>query len=94
MRHYLLADDLRSIARTPLDDDAFVLQRLHEAVETRGLAGHIADECFSVTTEPRMRTISCHYAVPVSVVPGLPHELRFHLRARELVLIQPATVHY
>jgi len=94
VRHYLLADDLRNIARTPLDDDAFVRQRLREAVETRGLAGHIADDCFSVTTEPRMRTISCRYAVPVSVVPGLPHELRFHLRARELVLIRPATVHY
>jgi Flp pilus assembly protein TadD len=94
VRHYLLEDDLRNIARTPLDDDAFVRQRLREAVETRGLSGHIADECFSVTTEPRMRTISCRYVVPVSVLPGLPHELRFHLRARELVLIQPATIHY
>jgi Flp pilus assembly protein TadD len=94
VRHYLLADDLRDIARTPLDDDAFVRQRLHEAVETRGLAGHIADECFSVTTEPRMRTISCRYTVTVAVLPGLPHDLRFQLRAREMVLAQPATVHY
>lgn len=94
VRHYLLEDDLRNIARTPLDDDAFVRQRLREAVETRGLTGHVADECFSVTTEPRLRTISCRYVVPVALVPGLRHELRFHLRARELVLIQPAAVHY
>lgn len=94
VRHHLLADDLRDIARTPLDDDAFIRQRLREAVEARGLAGHIADECFSVTNEPRLRTISCRYAVPVAIVPGLAQELRFHLRARELVLAQPATVHY
>jgi Flp pilus assembly protein TadD len=94
VRHYLLEDDLRNIARTPLDDDAFVRQRLREAVETRGLAGHIADECFSITNEPRLRTISCRYVVPVSVVPGVPQKLRFHLRARELVLIQPGAVHY
>lgn len=94
VRHHLLEDDVRTIARTPLDDDAFVRQRLREAVETRGLSGEIADECFSVKTEPRMRTISCGYTVRVAVLPGLPRELRFQLRARELVLAQPATVHY
>ncbi|MET0552361.1 MAG: tetratricopeptide repeat protein [Vicinamibacteria bacterium] len=94
VRHHLLADDLRDIARTPLDDDAFIRQRLREAVEARGLTAHIPDGCFSLTNEPRLRTISCRYAVPVAIVPGLPQQLRFHLRARELVLAQPATVHY
>lgn len=93
-RHYLLADDLRTIARTPLDDDALVRQRLREAVLERGLAGHVRDDCFTVVTETRFRTISCRYAVPVSVLPGLGHELRFQLRAREIVLIQPDPFHY
>jgi Flp pilus assembly protein TadD len=94
LRHSLLADDLRTIARTPVDDEAFVRQRLHEAVVERGLAGHIPEGCFSVVTEPRFRTISCRYSVPVSALPGFAHELRFHLRAREIVLFQPDTRHY
>jgi len=93
-RYYLLEDDLRNIARTPFDDDALVRQRLREAVEERGLAGHVSEDCFSVVTEIRFRTISCHYSVPVSVLPGRPHQLRFHLRAREIVLFQPDARHY
>jgi Flp pilus assembly protein TadD len=93
-RHYLLEDDLRNIARTPLDDDALVRQRLREAVEERGLAGQVPEDCFTVVTEARFRTISCRYSVPVPVLPGRPHQLRFHLRAREIVLFQPNPTHY
>lgn len=94
VRYYLLQDDLRTIARTPLDDDALVRRRLREAVEERGLAGHVRDDCFSVVTETRFRTIACRYTVPVSVAPGFAHELRFHVRAREIVLIPPDPRHY
>jgi Flp pilus assembly protein TadD len=93
-RHYLLQDDLRDIARTPLDDDAFVRQRLREAVVERGLAGHVSDDCFSVVTEPRFRTIACRYSVQLAVAPGLSHQLRLELRVREIVLFPPGPVHY
>jgi Flp pilus assembly protein TadD len=93
-RHYLLEDDLRTIARTPLDDDGLVRERLRDAVQDRGLAGHIPDDCFSVETEPRFRTITCAYAVPVALVPGYPRELRFQLRVKEIVLILPDSRHY
>jgi Flp pilus assembly protein TadD len=91
-RHYLLQDDLRMIARTPVDDDGFVHERLRVAIEERGLAGQIAPECFQVTTQPRWRTITCAYDVPVPLFPGSQHRLRLQLRVREPFLAEPKPV--
>jgi tetratricopeptide (TPR) repeat protein len=88
-RHYLLQDDLRTIARTPVEDDSLVHERLRVAVEERGLTGHIAPECFQVATQPRWRTITCAYEVRVSLVPGYHHTLHLKLRAREPFLAEP-----
>ncbi len=93
-RHYLLQDDLRTIARTPVDDDTLVHERLRVAVEERGLAGHIAPECFQVTTQPRWRTITCAYEVPLPLFPGSHNRVRLHLRAREPFLAEPKPVFY
>ena len=94
MRHYLLQDDLRTIARTPVDDDAFVRERLQVAVEERGLSGHIPPECFQVTTQPRWRTITCAYQVTVPLLPGWHHTMRLSLRVREPFLAEPKPVFY
>jgi hypothetical protein len=93
-RHYLLQDDLRTIARTAVEDDTLVHERLRVAVEERGLSGHIAPECFQVTTQPRWRTITCAYDVPVPLLPGWHHTLRLKLRAREPFLAEPRPVFY
>jgi hypothetical protein len=93
-RHYLLQDDLRTIARTPLDDDGFVHERLRLAVEERGLSAHIAPDCFQVTTQPRWRTITCAYEVPTPLFPGSRSTLRLRLRAREPFLAEPRPVFY
>jgi tetratricopeptide (TPR) repeat protein len=88
-RHYLLQDDLRMIARTPVEDDSLVHERLRVAVEERGMTAHIAPGCFEVTTVPRWRTITCAYEVPVPLFPGSSHTLRLRLRAREPFLAEP-----
>ena len=93
-RHYLLQDDLRTIARTPVDDDGLVHERLRDAVEERGLSTHIAPECFQVTTQPRWRTITCAYEVPAPLYPGSQRKLRLRLRAREPFLAEPNPVFY
>lgn len=94
VRHHLLQDDVRTIARTPFYDDALVRERLRDAVAERGLSGRIGDDCFAVTTEPRLRTIECSYTAPLSFAPGVRREQRFRLRAREVFLVRPEDVHY
>lgn len=93
-RHFLLQDDLRTIARTPVDDEGLVHERLRHAVEERGLSTHIAPECFQVTTQPRWRTITCAYDVPLPLYPGSQRRLRLRLRAREPFLADPKPVFY
>jgi Flp pilus assembly protein TadD len=93
-RHYLLQDDLRTIARTPVDDDGLVHERLRVAVEERGLTGHIAADCFQVTTQPRWRIITCAYDVPTPLYPGSRQRLRLRLRAREPYLAEPKPQFY
>src|SRR4029450_732793 len=82
VRHYLLQDDMRAIARTPLDDDHLVRERLRDAVEERGLSAHIAPECFEVVSHARLRTITCSYQVPAPLFPGSKSMLHLRLRAR------------
>jgi tetratricopeptide (TPR) repeat protein len=94
VRHYLLQDDLRTIARTPVDDDGLVHERLRQAVEERGLSTHIAPDCFEVTTRPRWRTITCVYEVPTPLFPGSQTRLRLRLRAREPFLAEPKPAFY
>ena len=94
VRHYLLQDDLRTIARTPIDDDRLVHERLRHAVEERGLSAHIAPDCFEVLTRAAWRTISCQYAVPAPLFPGSRRMVHLRLRAREPFLANPAPVFY
>lgn len=91
-RHYLLQDDVRTIARTPLDDDHLVHERLRLAVEERGLAAHIAPDCFEVVSRGRLRTITCHYHVPAPLFPGSKSTLQLRLRAREPFLAESKPV--
>jgi Flp pilus assembly protein TadD len=93
-RHYLLQDDLRTIARTPLEDDRVVHERLKDAVEERGLSAHIPPDCFQVASQGRLRTITCQYDVPAALYPGSKRTLRLRLRAREPYLPQPDPTFY
>jgi Flp pilus assembly protein TadD len=93
-RHYLLQDDVRTIARTPLDDDHLVHERLRDAVEQRGLGAHIAPECFEVASHARLRTITCAYEVPTPLYPGSSAKVHLRLRAREPFLAEPKPVFF
>lgn len=83
VEHYLFADKVVEIARAPVEDDADVFERLEHEIEERGLAGRIAPGDCQVATRKKWRRITCAYAVPVRMLPGLAWTLHFKIRAEE-----------
>jgi len=70
--HYLLCDDLAVVARAPVQDDGDVRDRLAHAIRERGLDGVVEPGRCEVQTRIARRRITCAYAVPVEILPGLP----------------------
>ena len=85
---YLLEDDLKVVARAPVEDEAVVRDRLARAVRRRGLDGHLDPGRCSVESQPGWRTISCDYSVEASLLPGLWWTLRFHVGVEEPYLVE------
>ena len=86
---YLMEDDIVAVARAPVRDDALVRDRLAHAVHRRGLDGRLGPESCRIETEPGWRRISCHYEVPVEVLPRLWRTLRFDIDVEQPYLAQP-----
>ncbi|MCU0241067.1 MAG: tetratricopeptide repeat protein [Vicinamibacteria bacterium] len=80
LRHALFKDDLVSIAQTPIEDDNEVRALLSQAIEERGLAGHMQMEQCTIATRPRRRMIECRYTVPVRWLPWLSRDQAFTAR--------------
>ncbi len=86
--HYLLEDDVAVLARAPVRDDAVVRDRLRHAVQKRGLEESVDVDRCQVTTRPRWRTITCEYAVPAQLLPGLRRDLPFRLDVEQPYLVE------
>jgi tetratricopeptide (TPR) repeat protein len=80
---YLLKDDMEAIARASLDDDRDVLDRLMHAVRERGLQDRISPTSFVIDTRPTWRVISCDYAIPLQLLPGVERPLHVSLRVEQ-----------
>jgi hypothetical protein len=85
---YLLEDDLKVVARAPVEDDAVVRDRIVHAVRRRGLDDHLDPASCRVESEPGWREISCDYTVEASLLPGLWWTLRFHVDVEEPYLVE------
>ncbi len=85
---YLLEDDLKVVARAPVEDDAVVRDRIAHAVRRRELDDHLDPASCRVESEPGWREISCDYTVETSLLPGLWWTLRFHVDVEEPYLVE------
>jgi tetratricopeptide (TPR) repeat protein len=90
--YFILKDRLAEIAGAPLEDDAEVRERLLHAVRDRGLEAQVREENCHIETRPRWRIIQCEYAVPIRFMPGIEHQLRFHLRVEKPYLTPGKTI--
>jgi hypothetical protein len=86
---FLLEDDIVGIAGAPIRDDADILDRLMHAVDERGLGAYIRESNFEIRTRPKWRRIICRYEVPVHILPGVVHTLRFHIETEKPYLAAP-----
>ena len=86
---YLLEDDVKVVARAPVEDDAVVRERLARAVRRRGLEDRLDPVSCRVVSEPRWREISCDYTVEATLLPGLWWTLRFRVDVEEPYLVEP-----
>jgi tetratricopeptide (TPR) repeat protein len=90
--HYLLADDIATVARAPVQDDGVVRERLRRTILRRGLEDRIdADRC-EITTDPGWRRIACEYAVTVHILPGVRRTLRLRVDVEQPFLADPDPV--
>lgn len=85
--HFALQDDVAAIAHMPVRDDGEVLARLTNAVERRELGDAIRPGQFTIDTRRTYRRITCRYAVPVTLWPGLRWSFRFDIDVERPVLI-------
>jgi tetratricopeptide (TPR) repeat protein len=86
---YLMEDDIVVVARAPVRDDAVVQDRLAHAVHRRGLDERLGPGSCRIETEPGWRRISCHYEVPVEVLPRVWRTLRFDIDVEQPYLVEP-----
>jgi Flp pilus assembly protein TadD len=86
---YLMEDDIVAVARAPVRDDAVVQDRLAHAVHRRGLDERLHAESCRIETGPGWRRISCHYEVPVEVLPTFWRTLRFDIDVEQPYLVEP-----
>jgi len=85
--HFALQDEVAAIAHAPVRDDGEVLERLMNAVERHALSRQIRPGQFTIDTRRTYRRITCRYAVPVTLAPGLERNLRFDIDVERSVLI-------
>jgi Flp pilus assembly protein TadD len=85
--HYALQDDVAAIAHMPVRDDGDVLARLSNAVERHGLGQAIRPGQFTIDTRGSYRRITCRYAIPVTLWPGLHWGFHFDVDVERPVLI-------
>ena len=85
---FLLKDDLAGVARSPVNDDAIVRDRLRRTVERHGVEELDPDRC-EVRSDPGWRRISCDYAVRVELLPGLWRSLSFFVEVEQPYLAEP-----
>lgn len=93
-RHYSFKDDVAQIGRASVRDDREVLERLMHAVREHGLQARIREESFHIETSSKWRKIECSYEVPLQIVPGLEHRMRFRLGVEEPFLVGPDPVFF
>jgi len=86
---YLLEDDVKVLARAPVEDDAVVRERLARAVRRRGLEDRLDPASCRVESQPGWREISCDYTVEATLLPGLWWTLRFRVDVEEPYLVEP-----
>lgn len=94
LTYYLLRDDLMGAARTPIDDDSHVMERIMAAVEERGLGGHVQESDCEIESRQRWRVITCRYTIPRTVVPGVVFRHSFTARVEQPYLALPRPVFY
>jgi hypothetical protein len=87
-RHYSFKDDVAQIGRAAVRDDREVLDRLMHAVREHGLETRIRAESFHIETGSKWRKIDCSYEVPLQILPGLEHRMRFRLGVEEPYLAE------
>jgi tetratricopeptide (TPR) repeat protein len=87
VRHYRLHDEAVRIARLPADDER-VREQLHHAIRRLGLEAWLDGQLCEVRSEKALRRIACAYAVPIELLPGLPHTLHFRLELEEPFLVE------
>ena len=85
--NFSFQDDVAAIAHMPVRDDGEVLARLLGAVERRGLSEAIRPGQFTIDTRRSYRRITCRYAVPVVLLPGLQWRVPFDVDVERPVLI-------
>jgi tetratricopeptide (TPR) repeat protein len=90
---YLMEDDIVAVARAPVRDDAVVQDRLAHAVRRRGLDERLRPDACRISTEGGWRRISCHYEVPVEILPTLWRTLRFDIEVEQPYVVEPDPVH-
>jgi membrane-associated protein len=94
IRHYSFKDDVAQIGRASVRDDRQVLERLMHAVREHGLETRIREESFHIETGSKWRRIECSYEVPLQILPGFEHHMRFRLGVEEPFLVEPNPVFF
>jgi tetratricopeptide (TPR) repeat protein len=94
LRHYAFKDEVAQIGRASVRDDHEVLERLMHAVREHGLERHIREQSFHIETGSKWRKIECSYEVPLLILPGLEHKMRFQLGVEEPFLLGPDPVFF
>lgn len=67
-------------------------ERLLHAVREGGLEAQVGEENCQIETRPRWGIIQCDYAAPIRGMPGIEHQLRFHLRLEKTYLTPGKTI--
>ncbi len=91
---HIVRDEMAAAARAPVQSDRDVLERLARSLRRRGLDRAFPPDRFSIVTEPRFRSISIDYEVPLSYVPGFERRWRFRLEVEEPYLLAEETLHF
>jgi hypothetical protein len=91
--HYVanlkLRDDVARACRTASKDDTLVHERVMSAVHEHGRDAWVKPEAVQIEMNGRLRRIEIRYAVPIDILPGWSHPVRFAIRVEEPVLVAP-----
>jgi len=85
--HYTFKDEISEIGHAAIRDDTEIRARVFAAAERHHLASYVQAGEVTIETRRTWRKITCRYAVPVALLPGLVSNLRFSLDVEEPVLI-------